>query len=119
MSGRSSPLYPVQHEAEEKRRRWDSIVRRKYAIEAEDVARLIAAQDFKCPICGIALTQGRPTPGDFAKPNDNWSVDHDHSTEKVRGVLCQECNWGALAWVEKIGREQLRRIEAYLNKSTR
>ena len=39
--------------------------------------------------CGICKTKSpKPVKGRA----DNWTVDHDHLTGKVRGVLCHPCN---------------------------
>lgn len=47
----------------------------------EDYDRMLAAQGGGCAICG------RP-------PRDDISlhVDHDHETERIRGLLCFPCN---------------------------
>lgn len=54
---------------------------KKYGITLEDYERLWKEQDGKCPICGVAL-------------DSVWQVDidHDHKTNKVRGILCNPCN---------------------------
>ena len=41
---------------------------------------LLESQDNKCRICGTAFGTAMP------------NVDHDHSTGKVRGLLCARCN---------------------------
>lgn len=43
--------------------------------------KIIAEQDGKCWLCGIALG------GDIKA-----CLDHDHDTGAIRGVLCQNCN---------------------------
>ena len=42
---------------------------------------MVEDQEGKCAIC-LSLPKG-------IKP---WHVDHDHSTNKVRGILCHHCN---------------------------
>ena len=45
--------------------------------------KILAAQDYKCAVCGVSLKgklRGGPT------------LDHDHDTGLVRGVLCKCCN---------------------------
>lgn len=37
-----------------------------------------------CEICGMGYTKG----------NVSLHIDHDHSTGKIRGVLCEKCNKG-------------------------
>lgn len=72
--------------------RWCRICRRerarsyhlanKFGIAVEDVEELSERQNGQCAICGEALTPGWAT------------VDHDHSTGDVRGLLCRHCNTG-------------------------
>lgn len=45
---------------------------------------MLEAQDFKCAICGI----------EECLTGNALAVDHCHKTEKVRGLLCQQCNIG-------------------------
>lgn len=54
----------------------------KYGISLGEFDALLADQDFFCGICGKAeYISGR-----------EFSVDHDHQTGQVRGILCSECN---------------------------
>lgn len=52
-----------------------------YHLGAGDYARLLAAQGGFCAICRRARGLAR-----------RLSVDHDHITEEVRGLLCMKCN---------------------------
>jgi hypothetical protein len=58
----------------------------KYNLEKEDYYSLIDNQDNKCGICKTI----------FKNTNryDTPCVDHCHTTNKVRGLLCQSCNKG-------------------------
>jgi hypothetical protein len=49
-------------------------------LTLEQYNQLLAAQDGKCAICARE-------PGRF-----RFSVDHNHETNHVRGLLCQKCN---------------------------
>jgi hypothetical protein len=69
------------------RRKWK--LKRKYGIELEWYEALFNAQGGVCAICGKAETEI----GSYG-PILNLSVDHDHSTGKVRGLLCTQCNRG-------------------------
>jgi hypothetical protein len=51
---------------------------------------MFADQDGKCAICGLAETVGK-LPQGLVTP---LTVDHDHKTDKVRGLLCNKCNVG-------------------------
>ena len=61
-------------------------LRRKYGLTPQKYACILAAQGGVCAICGEAETStiyGKVTP---------LSVDHDHATKTVRGLLCRRCN---------------------------
>lgn len=66
--------------------RWKSNMRaasifRQYGLTREGHAALVAEQAGTCAICKTACSTGR-----------DLAVDHDHTTGKVRGLLCQACN---------------------------
>lgn len=54
-----------------------SHLKRKYNLSVEEYRQMLLMQDGKCAICGRAKT---------------LHVDHDHSTGKIRGLLCATCN---------------------------
>lgn len=61
---------------------------KKYGLSPFDYEQLLSAQDNKCAICKnvettISNKTGRPR---------RLSIDHDHQTGKVRGLLCTKCN---------------------------
>lgn len=56
-----------------------SDLKRFYGLTLATYNALIAAQDGKCAIC-------------HEVPNVQLSVDHIHSSGKIRGLLCQACN---------------------------
>lgn len=60
----------------EQRRRWNMSTR--YGITIEQLNRMMESQNNLCAICEAPMK----------KP----CVDHDHATEKIRGILCQPCN---------------------------
>lgn len=56
---------------------------RLLGLTPADYTRMLAEQGGRCAICRTDrpwLRGGR------------WAVDHDHSTEQVRGLLCHRCN---------------------------
>jgi len=44
---------------------------------------LLESQGYKCAICQLDLKEEQPS---------NQHVDHNHTTGKIRGVLCRSCN---------------------------
>jgi hypothetical protein len=75
-------------------------LRHRYGITPDDYDAMLAAQDGHCYFCSAEVSPyGR-----------RLSVDHDHVTGRVRGILCLRCN-NNIAFVEKYG---LCRIADYL-----
>ena len=54
----------------------------KYGLTLEDYNEMFSTQNGECAIC---RTHQRDL-------NISLAVDHDHSTGKVRGLLCKNCN---------------------------
>jgi hypothetical protein len=59
-------------------RRW-SQRRRRSGLGRDDYAVLVWAQSGRCPVC-------------LAWHGTDLRVDHDHTTGRVRGLLCDRCN---------------------------
>jgi prolyl oligopeptidase PreP (S9A serine peptidase family) len=55
-----------------------------YGITLEEYNQLFLEQKGKCAICGRHQSELKRT----------MSIDHDHETGKIRGLLCQKCNVG-------------------------
>lgn len=72
----------------------------KYGITLEDYQRMLIQQNSGCAICSR---------GPGKRP---LHVDHDHATNKVRGLLCHQCNW-YLGTIEHDA-SVLPRLKAYL-----
>jgi hypothetical protein len=66
-----------EHRAAQHARR----IKREFGITIEEYATKLADQNGVCAICR------RP-----CATNRNLSVDHNHETKKVRGLLCVKCN---------------------------
>lgn len=62
-------------------------MRRNYGISVADYEAKHRAQSGKCAICDEAETALGPT--GRVRP---LSVDHCHTSNKVRGLLCNNCN---------------------------
>ena len=55
-------------------------LKRRYGITLTEYNVLLKEQDGKCALCNKL-------------PNGRWlDVDHDHTTNRVRGLLCYMCN---------------------------
>ena len=79
--------------------------KRQYNLKIEDYDKLLIQQNFCCIICK-SLEPG--------KGKSRFSIDHNHETGKVRGLLCMACN-------QVIGRfkedaKRFRRAAEYLKK---
>lgn len=56
-----------------------------FGLTLDDFNKLLEKQDYKCAICGFS---------DMSNKNYFPLVDHCHTTNKVRGLLCMNCNMG-------------------------
>lgn len=65
-----------------------SFILSKYKLSEHDYNALIKEQNNLCKICGNKET------GQFKGKKKRLSVDHNHGTGKVRGLLCSYCNIG-------------------------
>jgi hypothetical protein len=66
-------------------------LQRCYGISITDYNQLFIVQEGKCAICGC----------DSKYLRTKLSVDHNHSTGRVRGLLCVHCN-GGLGYIENV-----------------
>lgn len=75
----------------------------RYGLSADELKALEAVTN--CELCDVELTTGRGAVG--------RCIDHDHETDKVRGVLCNLCN--KMLGSAKDNPETLFRAAQYLN----
>jgi hypothetical protein len=72
----------------------DKVIRYKlkarYGITPEQYAKMFAAQNGNCAICG----QPESAKHNRSKQTQNLAVDHSHTSGKIRGLLCMDCNRG-------------------------
>ena len=80
----------------------DRIRFKKYGITGEEFRAILEKQGISCPICGKTIGK-------------NLSVDHNHITGKVRGVICNKCNL-AIGNAED-SPDRLRAMANYLEKN--
>ena len=69
----------------------DSLLRKKYRISQDDYLVMLEKQNYSCGICDKKLVEKKDKIG---RNLVSLKVDHDHKTNKVRGLLCNECNLG-------------------------
>ncbi len=62
----------------------DHDVKRNYGLAHGSYDRMLAAQDGRCAICRTDQPGGK----------GRFHVDHCHDTNRVRGLLCHNCNVG-------------------------
>ena len=67
----------------------NKVLLRKFGITLEEYNKMLKQQNNKCAIC----KQGEIKLNKYGKPK-RLSVDHDHKTNKIRGLLCHTCNTG-------------------------
>ena len=60
--------------------------KRKYSISLEQYRAMVTKQNSVCSICGLPETRKREN------GLTRLAVDHCHDTNKVRGLLCNNCN---------------------------
>ncbi|MBD0689667.1 endonuclease domain-containing protein [Streptomyces sp. CBMA123] len=80
----------------------ESRVQRTYGLQAGEYDVLFAAQDGRCAIC-------------LERRSQNLSVDHDHNSGAVRGLLCRRCNNQLLGKGARDRAHVLRRAADYLD----
>lgn len=62
---------------------WKQGLKRRYGFTYEQYIEMLAAQDGRCAICGTTESWSR---------SNRFAVDHDHSSGKIRALLCHKCN---------------------------
>ena len=72
---------------------WKHNIKRNYGITPEDYYDMLEKQEGKCKICSINID-------DIDK--HVFNIDHCHTTGKVRGLLCQQCNSGIGMFKDRI-----------------
>jgi hypothetical protein len=63
-------------------------IRRTYGLTMEGFNAILEKQNGRCAICGT----DNPASNGRTSDRQNWHVDHDHNTKRVRGLLCFRCN---------------------------
>lgn len=92
-------------QARAKHERW---IKTTYGITREEYDAILEAQGGKCAICRRATGASR-----------NLSVDHDHKTGEVRGLLCTPCNRDVLGHLRDSVLALLRAVRYLLHPPAR
>lgn len=79
----------------------------QYGMTIEEYEEMEAIQDFRCVICKRDRQEAGMT-------NKSWCIDHNHTTGKIRQLLCVDCNNGIGLFGENV--ESLRRAIEYLER---
>lgn len=91
------------------KKRWKNL-RDRYGLSEEAYNQLYKKQKGMCAICG--KEEGMAISHD---PSGSvLQVDHCHTTDKIRGLLCRDCNVGLGKVKENIS--ILKRMINYINK---
>jgi len=77
---------------------------KKYNIGIDEYNKLFQRQGGRCAICEKHQSE----------INYRLSVDHNHLTGEIRGLLCKECNWAIGQLGADNGVELLKRAVSYL-----
>lgn len=80
--------------------RWYSL-KKKFGLSKEQYEALLEGQNHVCAICGKGCTKA-------------LAVDHCHTTGKVRGLLCNNCNRGVGHLKDSV--ENMTNAITYLNR---
>lgn len=74
-------LHPEKHRL----RDYNSALKKRYGISLAEFNEMWAQQQGRCACCNREMRRG-------GQENLSSCVDHDHSTGKVRAILCAGCN---------------------------
>lgn len=90
----------------------DNILKHKFNISIEQYNKMLDSQNHVCAIC-FQPEKAKVRGADYLK---SLAVDHCHTTNKIRGLLCDICNKGIGHFNDSI--EKLEKAILYLKKYT-
>lgn len=82
-----------------------SRLKKQYGLTVEQYENILTSQNKRCAIC----FSEKPSP---RRMNTSFAVDHCHTTGKIRGLLCSDCNISLGKF--KDDPEVLRRAASYI-----
>ena len=102
--------YYARHREKTRARTRATKLRTKFGITPDDYVHMLATQGGRCALC--PATKNTQTGGRLC-------VDHDHTTGRVRGLLCRTCNV-MLGYIERdVPAFAAPRVLAYLARTAR
>lgn len=78
-----APCYKARRDP----KRRGQILKQRYGITLESYDILLQNQEGKCAICRCVETSKHQN-----GKVKNLAIDHDHTTQKIRALLCKACN---------------------------
>lgn len=63
-------------------------IENKYSVTYDEYISVLQYQEYKCAICRCELK----ATGDHSMQSNIACIDHNHTTGKLRGLLCLKCN---------------------------
>jgi len=85
----------------------NEFIKSVYGITLDDYNRMFKEQNGVCKICGDRETRKNKFVSEC-----RLTIDHDHSTKKIRGLLCHKCNFGLGNFRDRI--DLLEKAKTYL-----
>lgn len=67
---------------------------KKHGLTPHDLANMMDQQQHRCAICSVEFCEEASSVGFKGVKQYSMTVDHDHTTGKVRQLLCSQCNTG-------------------------
>lgn len=72
-----------------RRQQREYTLKTRFKMSLEEYERILKTQNYSCAICKF-----KPEGEDRYRRGKNLAVDHNHITNKNRGLLCDKCNRG-------------------------
>lgn len=85
-----------------------TMLKTQYGITEEQYWDMHKEQNGECKICGASPSAG------VSKSERNLIIDHCHTTNKIRGLLCNQCN--IMLGMSKDNRQTLMKAIEYLGE---
>jgi hypothetical protein len=101
--------YQKRDKAELRFKGWKNKLKSLFNMTVEEYQMILEEQNNVCAICG------EPEKIKKSDETQRLSVDHDHKTGKVRGLLCHACNTGLGKF--KDSTELMQKAIAYIQSS--